>query len=424
MEQVFVTDLNSATFSIPVYLQAIQHGDAGTFEPHSIYTLRDYNDSQIVTFTSSVETEDADDSEFVESQIVAFVNSNTETPLDFTGQIDSDGNIVLTSVDFGTANGTFRVDANHGDGSGTLSFSTTLTTVGENREDSQAPTLRFVPPTGTPVDLTLFEESTVSQTMSQFEIAEYIRDNLNVDNWVVAGAGDIITFESAIGGDVLGEWDVIVDSLGTSGTTTEQLNNDDFTVSVIRHGQATLSNVQYSSGRFADGDYFAAQQQLENNYRADRVVSWIGGDTEPEVSTDPASYNFRKFISDPEAVITSRIDSTHGFVRLETGVGMTTLTATVAVDNEDQNDLYHSTLEYRWLHGDNIVCVDLNRNVLDINGQPVTATGDEETGYICSIGVPADSIISPNLGSGLRSINVGAEDVASSPTQFYCDIFE
>lgn len=421
--QLFTVTQNSAPSSIRPYIEVLQEGSQANLETASVYTLRDYSNSVISVFTSSVTSPTASDVESVASRAAGFITSNTETPINFEAQVETDMNRVLaTGVTPGNVTGLFSLNANHGiSGSGTIqSFTPQLIVEGSNESDSSAPTLRFHPPTGAVRDLLLFDDSTVSQTRDKFQIAEYIRDNFTYDGWTISGTGDQVVFTAAAGGDVTGQWDVTVLNLGTSGTTMTQINDLDFSTIETQRGQAVFSNLQFPTGRYADSNYSPAVAQPDNNYRGERIVSWVRAANEPVVSTNVNDYNFIRTVLDAEAPIGVRVDSSRG-TAFRNNTGMTELTATVTVDNEDSTDAQHTTYNYRWEHNGNVVCVDTNRNVLDSSGNPMTATINSDGNLVCMIGVPADSEVTTTLGSSLRSINVGAEDVTRS-AQFTCEV--
>lgn len=104
-----------------------------------------------------------------------------------------------------------------------------------------------------------------------------------------------------------------------------------------------------------------------------------------------------------------RIDSSIGNA-FRNDSGSSTLTANLESGGVEASANIHNQLGYRWTFAGQTICVDNSRNVLNTTaGQPLTSTD----GMVCSTGVPADSAVSTGLGTALRSINIGAEDVNS-----------
>ena len=76
-------------------------------------TVTDYSGTEITSFTASSDSMNADDLSSIAETIVSSINSNIETPIDFTAVWNSsDSNIVLTSTP-GTINGTWSVTINN-----------------------------------------------------------------------------------------------------------------------------------------------------------------------------------------------------------------------------------------------------------------------------------------------------------------------
>ena len=395
--------------------------EASDTEPRSVYTVLDYAGTEVTAFTGGT-TEGVSDRFTVLTNIINAINSNIETPIDFSAEDDSGNNrILLTAETAGVVTGVFSVTAEHSTGSGNLGFTASEITQGTDRTGTTSPTLIVQNPAGEQQIINIFGDTT-STVIEDFEdIARELRDNISFDAWIVTGTNNHIVFTSTVGGEVEGEFDITVQDLGTSGTTTDNLSDNDFTTVVTTEGTSIFSNVSYASGKTGLGNYSQAEPRLDSNYRGERTVIWFGVANEPVVSTDETDYQYLKYISDAEVPIGVRIDQSNGNV-FRNGAGSTELTATVSVGNEDASDAQHSLYDYRWTYQGTVVCVaDSTRQVLnDTNGSPLLAT-EGSSGLVCSIGQPADSTIADNLGSTLRRITVGAEDVNQS-AQFVCDV--
>lgn len=100
---------------------------------HTTYTVTDYDGRQVTTFTSSVNDSDSDDIASVVSQIYNAANNNTETPIDFTADSDSDGRLILTADRDGAVTGNWTITVNnHGqtNNAGNIVFTRSVVTEG------------------------------------------------------------------------------------------------------------------------------------------------------------------------------------------------------------------------------------------------------------------------------------------------------
>lgn len=114
-------------------------------------------------------------------------------------------------------------------------------------------------------------------------------------------------------------------------------------------------------------------------------------------------------------VIQSRIATDNGTALRSGTIGTTTLKAVVSRNGEDQSDIAHLGYDYKWtVPSGQVVCVDVNRNVINDGESPMLASGAEGS-LVCAIGTPASSSEPADIhGSALREIVVGSEDVNKS----------
>ena len=94
-----------------------------TIGNQSQYSVFDYANREIVTFSSAVSTTLDTDREFIVARIVDAIGDNVETPIDFIAT-RSGSTIVISANDTGAVTGMWRIDANHGGGNGNISFTT------------------------------------------------------------------------------------------------------------------------------------------------------------------------------------------------------------------------------------------------------------------------------------------------------------
>ena len=94
--------------------------------PGSSYGLFDYASREITSFTHNPGSGVPNNIAYVLGQFETAVDSNTETPVDYTAQV-SNNNLVLTSTTQATVNGTWSVVVDHGNGTGNIAFGTSGT---------------------------------------------------------------------------------------------------------------------------------------------------------------------------------------------------------------------------------------------------------------------------------------------------------
>ena len=87
----------------------------------STYTVFDYANREVLSFSSAVFNALSSDREFVIARIVDGVDDNIETPIDFTAR-RSGSSIIFTATSSGAVVGLWSVVANHGGGGGNLAF--------------------------------------------------------------------------------------------------------------------------------------------------------------------------------------------------------------------------------------------------------------------------------------------------------------
>ena len=421
----FSTTVNDAPADELIFLltETITNQEELVGQP-SIITVFDYSGGEITSFTASRESESSPPDVTAINQVISnAINSNNETPIDFTAADDTDNNrIVLTASTFGTVNGLFNVVIDHGEnGNGTLAYTSEELTVGADQAGETSPTLLLVSPQGTRHTINIFGDTLVAVSKNFEEIAEELRRVLMDEDWEISGSNNNIFFTSNLGGVVTGRWTSTVQSLGTSGTTDTQLNDGFFNEAVITEGEARFRDIQFASGKTTLGNYVQASPVLGNNYRAERTQVWTGSQGEPDVSVDRTQYVYLQYTPDSEDAIFCRIDASEG-TSFRNGAGNTVLTATVTENALDVSDERHIGFDYQWTYQGNVICVDGEGNqvIAAPTGNPLVAQQQGDA-VVCTIGVPADSTISRNVPDSLRSITVGAEDV-NRVAQFVCDV--
>ena len=388
---------------------------------HTTYIVRSTNGSEITMFTSSTTNPGISDMPFVRSSIVEAVNSFTESPTNFNAIDDTTNNqLVFTADTPEPVEGNITVEVQNGAGTGNVVFTPSTIAEGVSPIEVTGPTLSLTAPgSNIGVEYVPFSGDSISTEKNFEEIAIDIRTNFDPADWSLGGIERNILFVKDVGGIVTGEWDIVVSGYGTSVTDPSIFNDNSFVTSIITPGEALVGNVIYSSGRLATGDYAQAVAGPTSNYRAERVVNWMPPTPEPEVSTEVGDYSFNRWVTEGDTV-DLRIDLSNGNT-FRNNQGSTELKTTILINGIEATENDHSLYDYKWTYQGNTICVDNNRNVLDDNGLPLTATFDDDNNLVCSLGSPADSTISPALGATLRRINAGAEEVTNA-TQFVCDV--
>jgi|TARA_R110000803_G_scaffold139430_1_gene206086 hypothetical protein len=108
--------------------------------------------------------------------------------------------------------------------------------------------------------------------------------------------------------------------------------------------------------------------------------------------------------------ISATIESSNGTVFRNSAGNPTTLKVVLNIGGVLPSESEYNSYSYKWTYGNQTVCVDTNRNLLNLNGVPMVSTD----GTTCSVGVPADSSVTTSTSGSLREIIVGSEDITSS----------
>ena len=116
----------------------------------------------------------------------------------------------------------------------------TVMVVREGEMVTMAPTVQITAPDGTTSSAELFNTATARESRTSAQIAAEIRTRFASDftGWTVGGSGDDITFTNGTRQSITGSFSVMVTSLGTSGTTSDQFNAADFTTAQTTRGAA------------------------------------------------------------------------------------------------------------------------------------------------------------------------------------------
>jgi len=115
--------------------------------------------------------------------------------------------------------------------------------------------------------------------------------------------------------------------------------------------------------------------------------------------------------------LTTLIEVSNGNVFKNNAGNVKTIKATLFIGGNESTNTAHAGYNYKWTTGGNTVCIASDRSVVDLNGAPLTSSN----GTTCTTGVVADSSVTTSLGSSIREIKVGAEDILTS-TEFTCEI--
>ena len=399
----------------------VSDGATSIIGDHTTYIVRSTDNSEITMFSSSRTDADVSDLPFIRSSIVNAVNEFTESPVNFTATDDTTGNRLIFTADTPEPiEGNITVEVQNSGGDGNVIFTPSTIAEGVSPIEVTGPTLSLTAPgSNIGVEYTPFSGDSISTEKNFEEIAIDIRTNFDPADWGLGGLERNILFVKDVGGIVAGEWDIVVSDYGTSVTDPSIFNDNSFVTSIVTPGESLVGSIIYSSGRLTTGDYTQAVAGPTSNYRAERVVNWMPPTPEPEVSTTVGDYSFNRWVTEGDT-IDLRIDLSNGNT-FRNNQGSTELKTTILINGIEATENDHSLYDYKWTYQGNTICVDNNRNVLDDNGLPLTATFDDDNNLVCSLGSPADSTISPALGATLRRINAGAEEVTNA-TQFVCDV--
>lgn len=210
---------------------------------------------------------------------------------------------------------------------------------------------------------------------------------------------------------------------GTGGSGNIVYNN----TTVTTEGVNELRNYVYPSGKISEGTYTAANVQDIHNFRADKIVTYTT--SEPAASTTPSDYNFLRIRGDDgeagtqgaagENALQVTLSTLDGTV-FKNSTGSKTLKVNVSSGGRLYDDNTHNQMGYAWNYKNIPICVDSGRHVLNsTTGEPLQATQNADGSYSCPVGQLANS--SGSIGTALREIIVGAEDV-SNLAQLNCDV--
>ena len=151
--------------------------------------------------------------------------------------------------------------------------------------------------TGSVTDASMSDETTVLN-----EIVSAINDNTETPIDFMASVNtdtNVLTLTAQERGVVSGLWTITADH----GTGTGDLAFPAFTREITGTGD-TVTSFVYSSGTLEDGDYLQAVPDASSNYRAERLVTWSGTETEPDPSTTSSDYDFVRFVGENGISIT------------------------------------------------------------------------------------------------------------------------
>ena len=194
-----------------------------------------------MAFTRSVSSTSASDIAALLTQIESAVDTNTELPINYlVEQLTTPNRLRFTAQSAGNPSSSWSIVANHGAGDGNIAFGgASVVTQGIDVGDS-SPTITITPPTGTgdSVMRELFPTESSRSSRNATQIAADIRDNVTLSGWTLGGTGRDITFTRTASDAIASALTITVTDLGTSGTTTANLNNADFSTVETTAGQA------------------------------------------------------------------------------------------------------------------------------------------------------------------------------------------
>ena len=194
-----------------------------------------------MSFTRSVSSSTDSDIAALLTQIETAVDTNTELPINYlVEQLTTPNRLRFTAQAAGNPSSSWSIVANHGAGDGNIAFGgASVVTQGIAVGDS-SPTITITPPTGTgdAVMRELFPTESSRSSRNATQIAADIRDNVTLSGWTLGGTGRDITFTRTVSDEIASALTITVTDLGTSGTTTANLNNADFSTVETTPGQA------------------------------------------------------------------------------------------------------------------------------------------------------------------------------------------
>ena len=189
---------NGGTRVAGVFNSGFQDGNAptGVSNMATTYTVNDYANREVTSFTSSVLSTTASDFATVNTTIINAINSNTETPVDFLANNDSTNTrIILTGQSAGAVSSWSISTNNHGVSSpntGNIVYTISTATEGVTPVAAEQVVFNITPPGGTGVPYTT--TGTTARTAS--DIAGQIRSNVTIPGWTLSGSGANVVLTS------------------------------------------------------------------------------------------------------------------------------------------------------------------------------------------------------------------------------------
>ena len=204
---------NSGSNTAPIVFRVTDGiaGDPGVGTA-STYTLTDPSGTQVGVFTSHVSDPSLSDAGDVTDQILALINDNTQTPVNFTAtnlfQI-----ITVTGQSNAPVEGVFSLAVDHHgqDNPGDITFFGSEATSGRSPQPADSGTITITDPAGTDVDVVVSGPATID------ELTTTLRDAASFTGWTTSGTSDEIVFTNDALGPILGDFSV--SSSGTFRTT-------------------------------------------------------------------------------------------------------------------------------------------------------------------------------------------------------------
>ena len=160
----------------------------------STYTLTDYSGTFVVSRTFSVSSTSESDLDDILDWAEGQIDSNTETPVDFTAAINASDVLVLTAGTTGSVDGMWTLTANHHGqttDAGDLSFATTIETEGGTDTPAEEAEVTRTTPDGVEQTFTITGPKTTAQAL-----ASIILETDDVDGWTESGSGTTLTYEA------------------------------------------------------------------------------------------------------------------------------------------------------------------------------------------------------------------------------------
>ena len=236
IEASLTVTANSGTMTAPT-LTATDGAPGVSNNIHTTYTVNDYANMEVTTFTGSVSSASDSDLTTVLNTINTAINSNTETPVNFNSVIDTTNTrLTLTAVTNAAVDGLFSITADNGGvttGAGDIAFTVTEATTGVNDVAAESAEFTITPPGGTAVTHTVTSDA---DGFSAADIAGDIRTNVTVPGWTLGGTGANVLFtDDTPGANTDGEFTVTDNDADISvAVTTTTEGADEIVLSTIR----------------------------------------------------------------------------------------------------------------------------------------------------------------------------------------------